>query len=233
MKLRALNANTERFGYAQTLEYNNPRFNGHQLGVALCVINNETKTIEENHLSETLGDKETRDFLLGELLHEKKAILMEEMIMQLDENNNLVPKTIYYLPYFVEEHSRFKPTVLNDNIGGACNVRYDVQVELIFVTEELCRYFTVPFKTRNIPVMGLVNDLFEDEEALRDLGIKWENHTEDDEPGYVLDFYNEAGRRFNLSFSSLEKLKDTLVSVRAISIQCHIDGEDEDGNESE
>ena len=232
MKLQAINKNTEKYGFPQTMEYNNPRFNGHQIGVVICLQNNETKEIEKNYLSESLGDEETRNFLLGELLRENKAVFIENIITQY-ENNKLVPKTLYYMPYFVEEHSRFKPTVLNENISGACNVWYDVEVELLFVDEELCRYLTVPFKTRNVPVFGLVNDLFDDEEALENVGIKWGYSTDDNEEGYVLDFYNEAGERFNLSYPNPERLKDAIVSMRAIRIECHIDGEDENGNETE
>lgn len=234
MKLKALNKNTEKYGFPQTMEYDNPNFNGHQIGVVICIQNNVTKAIEKNFLSESLGDEQTRDFLLGELMREEKAVLITEVITQYDESNHeLVPKTIYYMPYFVEEHTRFKPTVIDDNVSGACNVSYDIEVELIFADEGLCRYLIVPFKTRNVPVFELVNDLFDDEDALEELGIKWQEETEDEEAGYALDFYNEAGQRFNLTFRNGERLKDILVSMRMIGITCHIDGEEKNGNESE
>lgn len=234
MKLKALNKNTEKYGYPQTMEYDNPNFNGHQIGVVICIQNNVTQTIEQNFLPEKLGDEDTRTFLLGELLHEKKAVLITDVITQLDKDtHDLVPKTLFYMPYFVEEHSRFKPTVINDNVSGACNVSYDIEVELVFADEGLCRYLTVPFKTRNVPVFELVEDLFDDEEALEELGIKWQEETYEADAGYALDFYNEAGQRYNLTFRTGEKLRDILVSMRMISIVCHIDEEEEDGNESE
>ena len=203
----------------------------------MCVINNETNEVEENYLSETLGDKETREFLLGELLHEKKAVLMSESITQFDnEHKNLIPKTIYYMPYFVMDHSRFKPTVMNDNVSGACNVSYDIETELLFVTDDgLCRYLTVPFKTRNISMFELVNDLLEypEDEDLRELGIEWQQETDDMEAGYALDFYNEVGQRFVLTFRNISRLKDCLASMRMTNIICHIDGEEGDGDKSE
>lgn len=222
MKLKAFNKNTEKFGYPQAMEYNETTFNGHQLGIAICLQNNVTGQIEENYLSEKLGDKETRDFLLGELLHEKNAKLIAEVITQFDEER-LVPKTIYYMPYFVEEHSRFKPTVINEHISNNCSVSYDIEVELIFVTEGLCRYITVPFKTLNVPMFELVNDLFEctDDKELEKLGIKWQDETDDLEAGYALDFYNEAGHKQILTFNTLDKLKDILISARMINISYH------------
>lgn len=237
MKIKACNANTERYGYPEELEYNRPGFNGHQVGVALCVFNHKTKEIEENYLSATLGDKETRDFLLGELLHEKKAVLMTEDITQFDEEQkHLIPKTIYYMPYFVMDHSRFKPTVMNDNVSGACNVSYDIEAELLFVTNDgLCRYLTVPFKTRNISMFELVNDFLEypSIEDLEVLGIKWQEETEEAEAGYALDFYSESGERFVLTFRNISDLKDLLASMRMIDIVCHIDGKEDDGDKSE
>ena len=160
MKLMAVNKNTEKYGFPQVMEYENPNFNGHQVGVVICIQNNETKEMEVNYLSEKLGDEHTRDFLLGELLREEKAVLITDVITQFDtEGKRLIPKTIFYMPYFVEEHSRFKPTVINDNVSGACNVSYDVTVELVFADEGLCRYLTASFKTRNIPVFELTGTL--------------------------------------------------------------------------
>ena len=233
MKLKSLNKNTEKYGFPQEIEYENTNFNGFQKGIALCLQNNITKEIEQNFLSESLGDKETRDFLLGELLREEKAVFMLETITQFDNGGKtLVPKTLYYMPYYVVNHSKFKPTVINNNITNACNVSYDVEVELIFAEEGLCRYATVSFKTRNVPVFELVNDLFNDEEELESIGVKWQEETEFEEQGYALDFYNEAGQRYNLVFKNGDSLRDALVSMRMIDIKCHIDGEEENGDES-
>lgn len=234
MKLIALNKNTEKYGYQQEMEYSNDNFNGHQVGVAICIQNDITKEIEFNYLPQKLGDDETRDFALGELLHEKKCVFISEAITQLNDNGELIPKTIYYLPYYVAEHSRFKPTITHTNISNVSNAWYEVQVELIFSKDGLFRYFTMPIKTRNVSVMNCVYDTFgfsTDPVALEDIGIKWQDETEDAEAGYALDFYNEAGNRYNLTFSCTEDLRDAIVSMRVIDFVCHIDGE-KDGNES-
>lgn len=234
MKLIALNKNTEKYGYQQELEYGDDSFNGHQIGVAVCVQNELTQEIEFNYLSEKLGDKETRDFALGELLREKKCVFISETFSQFDENGELVPKSIYYLPYYVAGHSRFEPTITYENVNDNPNKTYDIQVELIFSKDGLFRYFTMPIKTKNVSVMDCVYDTFgfsTDPVALEDIGIKWQDGTEDTEAGYVLDFYNEAGKRYDLIFSCTEDLRDAIVSMRVIDFVCHIDGE-ENGDES-
>lgn len=227
MKLKAINKNIEKYGYPQTMEYNNRNFNGHQVGVAICLQNNITNKIEENYLSESLGDEETRNFLLSELLREEKALFITEVITQLDENSNqLVPKTLFYMPYFVEEHSRFKPTIMNRNISDNCDTTYTIEVELGFTTEGYSRYLTVLFNTCNVPVFELVSNLFDDEKALSDLGIKWNEETEEGIPGYVLDFYSSAGNKYNFVFENTNELKNILVSMRMIDIVCNIDKEE-------
>ena len=235
MKLIALNKNTEKYGYPQEMEYDKATFNGHQLGIAICVQNNNTKEIEANYLSEKLGDEQTRDFLLGELLHESKAVFITENIAQFDEEGRLVPKTIYYMPYYVAEHSRFKPTVINDCISGGYNTSYDAEIEFIFVENGLCRYLTVPFYSFSIPIFEIANNFFDckDEDDLETLGltldmlgIKWQEETEYENEGYVLDFYDEAGQRFDIYIGRFSRLRHLLVSMRIISIKCHINKEE-------
>lgn len=218
-------------------EYDNAKFNGHQVGVAICIQDKQTGKIECNMLPSTLGDERTRDLLLSELLYDKSILLIENSITQLDEKKiNLIPKTVYYLPYYVVDHSAFKPTVNFDNVSMACNVSYDLKVEVLFVEDGYNRYLTIPLKTRNVSIMELVYSLFDDDcsekEELEEIGIKWHEDIEDGCDGYVLDFYNEAGERNNLFFDSLEQLRDAIVSMRLIDIVCYIDGKEEYEEES-
>lgn len=228
MKLIALNKNTERYGYPQVMEYDKATFNGHQLGIAICIQNNKTKAIEENYLSEKLGDKQTRDFLLGELLREEKAVFITEVIGQTVEKE-FITKTIYYMPYYVADHSRFKPTIIDDNISGLCVEAYDVQVEIVFSEDGCSRYAVMDFKTCSLSVMDLVYDMFRDgdtpclSDELKLLGVVWE-----EDKGYVLDFYSKAGEQCNYAYADLEELRDAIVSVRMIDIKRYT-GE-KDGN---
>lgn len=240
MKLKSLNKDISKWGYSQDMEYTDADFHGHQRGVAVGIKNNVTGKIEVNCLPKSLGDEQTRDFMLEELLNDKSILLIENGITQFDEEGkNLVPKTIYYLPYYVDGHSVLQPTVTNENISGACNVSYECKVELLFVEDGLNRYATIDFNTRNISIMDMVHDLFEWDELedeLANSGVHFEEETDEDEEGFYLDFYNEAGERYNLCFSTLERLRDDIVSMRLIDIKCHIDCEekkDETGRETE
>lgn len=226
MVIKAINKNTEKFGYPMEMEYSNPDFNGHQVGIILCIQRNDTKEIEKNYLPENLGDEQTRDFLLGELLHEKKAVLITEEIVQYEDEGeegivSLVPKTAYYMPYYVKDHSRFKPTVLDLNVSGASNVSYEYEVEVLFSTDGLCRYMTIPFKTYNIPIINSVYSLFNFDSELEEVGFKYDEEAD----AYTLDFYNEAGHRVDLTFEPKE-FRDLIVSMRLISMVCNINDEE-------
>lgn len=224
MILKSLNNLDPKFGYPNEIQYNDKTFNGHQKGICIALRNMSTNGIEQNFLSESL---ENRDALLEELLSTEGIVIVEDRITQFDEEHkNLIPKTLYYLPYAVKEHSIFKPTVNNDNVETeSSNVTNRFDVEILFVTDNLNRYITVTFETRNISMFESVNDLFEDcffsgfdeEHQLHQAGVRWKDETEDEDAGYYLDFYNEAGQRFDLLFTHIEDLKDAIASVRLIN----------------
>ena len=172
---------------------------------------------------------------LQKLLNDNRILLIEDRITQM-EDGKLKPRTIYYLPYYVADHSFLKPTVLYENISGACNVSYDISIEVLFVEDNLNRYITLDFQTRNVSVMDLVYNLFnqdEPEDELLATGLHFEKETEDNEEGFYLDFYDEAGNQYNLCFSRLDRLRDAIVSMRLIGIKCEIDGVDKNGDKSE
>ena len=115
MILKSINKNLDKFGFPETLEYNNDKFHGHQKGVAIGVKDNKTNKFVENFLSESLGDDSTRDFLLNDLVQDPEILLVEDNITQM-VNDELVPRTVYYIPYFVENHSCLQPTINFNNI---------------------------------------------------------------------------------------------------------------------
>lgn len=235
MKLKSLNKNIKKYGFHEEIEYTNATFNGHQLGIAICIKNQKTGEIEQNFLSQELGDDKIRDSLLKELLADKSILLMENNITQFNESKTeIVPKTIYYLPYYVDGHSVMQPTVNYENVSKTNNTSYDIKVEVLFVEDELNRYITIPIKTKNTSIMNLVYDLFGnyDDEFLETLGIKWQDEDENIDVGYVLDFYNQVGEKYNLIFEDIEDLRNAIVSMRLIDIKSHIDEGEENGDES-
>ena len=231
MKLKTINKNIAKFGYPQELEYNDQTFHGHQIGVAVCVQNSYTKEIEENFLSESLGDEDTRNQLLNKLLNESDTMLITETIMQPSkEGSCLIPKTIYYMPYYVPTHSRFQPTVMFDNINNDLDVYHNITVELLFVAEDgLNRYLTISLKTGNISMLEAVYNFFDNmysnDKELETVGIKH------NESGYILDFYDTPGKRYDIEFDSIEQLRNAITSVRLIHIE-RISYEDKDNEET-
>lgn len=233
MILKNASEKVKEYGFPVIMEYNNPSFHGTQKGVCICIKDNESGKIIENHMpipdtKETCSDdiEEVRLENLNRLLDDKEILLIEEGITQF-EDGKLKPRTIYYLPYYDTEHSILKPTVLYENISGACNVSYDISVEVLFVEDNLNRYVTLGFKTRNVSVMDLVYNLFDQdyiEEELKTAGVYFkEEETRDEEKGFYLDFYDEAGNKYDLCFSRLDRLRDAIVSIRLIGINEKID----------
>ena len=214
MIIKSMNKDLTKYGYPNQMEYDNPNFNGHQIGIAICIKNNITNKIEENLLSKSLGDDKTRNELLKELLNNDNKIITD-IITQCNDENKLVPKTIYYLPYYITNHSRFKPTILYSNVENYLNSYYSIEVELLLVSDNTCRYITVPIETQNVSIFDCINDLFEYEDDLPDNNIL--NIVKKDNE-YILDFYSESGERFDLAFSKLEDFKNLIVSMRLISI---------------
>ena len=227
MQIASLNKNTEKYGYPEIMEYNNPRFHGHQVGIAICARDAATGIVEENYLSEKLGDINTREFLLGELLHEGKAVFATKDIVQVNSKGEFVPKTVYYLPYFVVDHSRFKPTIIHTNIKP--NIFYNLKVEVLLVNEnDYSRYITISFeKVRNKSAVELVCDFFDysyDEYLEEKAGIKWYNKIDDkDDEGYILDFYDNTGDTDMFVVPDSEDFKDMITSIRLIDIEEYID----------
>lgn len=236
MKLQSLNTNVEKYGYPFHMEYTATSFNGHRLGVAVCIKNANTGEIERNFIKESLGDEEARSQILQDLLNDKTVILTKEQVTQFDDvNGTLVFKDIYYMPYYVLDHVMHRPTIIHDNIFPCMNAHYSVEVEVILVEEGLTRYLVLPFQTRNMSVMDLVHDFFEFDYAsdgdLKSIGIGYQNRTEYDEAGYTLDFYDDFGHRHDLVFGSVERIRDAIVSMRLVKFERHIE-DDEDGDKS-
>ena len=240
MILKSVNNNVKSYGFPEVLEYDDKTFHGTQKGVCICIKDNESGDIVTNnmpipYIKDELGyDKEAvRLRLLNQLLEDRNVLLIEEGIVQ-TVDGELKPRTIYYIPYYVADHSILKPTVLYENISGACNVSYNISIEVLFVEDDLNRYATLNFQTRNVSIMDLVYNLFDQDEPeeLMSIGLCFKKETEDNEEGYYLDFYDEAGNRYELCFSILDRLRDSIVSMRLIDIKCKVDGVDEIGDES-
>ena len=75
------------------------------------------------------------------------------------------------------------------DIAEACRTQYKALVEVIFVEDTLCRYMTIPITANRVGIFESVYDIFNDEDALSEIGIKWQEETEESSKGYALPFY--------------------------------------------
>lgn len=222
MKLRALNGcKLDEYGYTKEIGYDNPNFHGHQIGICIGMLDTETKDIVENMIGESYGDKEKRDSILNDIINNEDIIKVEKNITQLVDGH-LKTRTLFYLPYAVVDHTAYQPTANFSNIVAASNVVNHTTVEILFVEDNLNRYITYSYDAVNISIMDEVYDYFNNysNDNLFD-GLTYQEDGEEG-PGYYLDFYDEAGEKFMLCFSSLERLRDSIVSVRLLDVVTEI-----------
>lgn len=218
MKIKALNGDKAvKYGYEAELGYDNPRFHGHQIGICIGVIDNKTNNIVRNALPDNKPDN-IKDKLLRELLADESIIKVESPITQF-EDGNLVPRTVYYLPYAVEGHSIYEPTCNFANIVPASNVVNHVTIEILFVEENLNRYITYKYDTVNVSIFDEISDL-----EITDIpDVVYQDEDAEEGEGYYLDFYDEAGNRIDLCFQDWERLRDTIASIRLLDVVTEIE----------
>lgn len=220
--LKSASTAVERYGFPLRLEYDNPNFHGMQKGLSIGVLDNETNEIVNNYMP---GDDKENS--LRRILEDKDISIIEDGITQ-EVDGKFRKRTIYYLPYYVEGHSFLQPTVLYDNITYmGDNAVNKAKIEVIFSEDNLNRYAVFECESVNISVFDYIHDIFEEGiKDFPDIGVVYVLN----EGEYSLDFYDQAGNRYDLYFSSLERLRDSIVSIRLIGIEHEVDIEN--GNES-
>ena len=149
-----------------------------------------------------------------------KTILKVECPITQLEDDHLVERTIYYLPYAVEGHSIYEPTFNFANIVPASNVINHVTVEILFVEQNLNRYVTNKYNTVNVSMMETIYDM--EITDIPDIVYKHVDEDPEEGEGYYLDFYDEAGTRVDLCFPHWERLCDSIVSVRLLNVVTEI-----------
>ena len=212
MFIKSLNGDKlEPYGFAKELQYENPDFNGHQLGICIGILN-EDNTIAKNFINmNDCSDKEC-DNILHSIINDVNIIKLEAEVNEF-EDGIIKHRKVYYVPYAVMDHSIFLSTVNNANISE--NKENVVTIEVLFEYNGLNRYITHTYKTLSQSLMHYVyHDLMTN---LKDTVI--ENHEDGyTVSGYTLDFYNEVGTRYDVNFKYIETLRDAITSVRIIEI---------------
>lgn len=183
----------------------------HQVGLLGIIYNKATETIEDNNLSE---DADIQAFM-------NDPQVIAESFTQL-ENDSLVPKIMYMVPYRTETCTFDQPSILE--LPEDC----DVTLECILAEEYgLLRSFLFQTHTSNCSVLELLTDFLqndiddEDVNGLLDETSLFTKQTdpETNETRYVVDYYSATGESFKYYYTCGENILKHLVSVRIINIQ--------------
>ena len=215
VNLRALNLGIEKYGFPVKTIFNVPTFNGHQKCLAFCILD-EQGNIEDTMLPNG-SNKELSEAKVKEILADNSIMKIIEDTQSVDSKGNLAKKEIYYLPYYVENHTAYQPTINFDNIEQETGKEFLATIEILLVYSNLNRYTTISFSTKNASVLDTVDNIFKSEPErrnamLQELGFKYEDDC------WFIDMYNETGELFNINFPSIKDIRDAIVSVRLIAL---------------
>jgi hypothetical protein len=224
MKIVSLNKNPERYGFLSEMEYRNPDFHGHQ--TALCIGRKNTDGSWDKVY--TSGDTEEEKIkIANDILNDKSLIILEDKIFE-NDNGNLVPKIIYYLPYYVADHSAYQPTINFEQIYHSCNVSSNAKIEVLFVHEEgwYNRYVTFDLHTSySLSLIDFIKNLEQEIIGIAQKGEKGNGFfiAKDESGNYfendiVLDFYDNTGQQYYLGFKEPKDLLKLVSSIRIIDI---------------
>ena len=223
MKVISLNKNPEKYGYPMEMDFKKSNFHGHQTACTIGI----RRTDGTWDMLYTPGDtKEEKTKIAEDMLNDKSLLIVEQRLTQM-ENEVLVPKTIYFLPYYVADHSVYKPTINFDQISKSSNTNSDVKIEVLFVSEEgwYNRYVVFDLKVSgSYSLMDFISSLeqiIEDAaENNRHFWINTENE-EYEEGDIILDFYDESGQKTFVG-GNVEYFLDMVSSIRIIDIKTEI-----------
>lgn len=227
MKFISLNNNYAKYGFPESFEHDDPNFNGHQIGLAVCACNSENGKIVDIYAFKDKPEDE-RMALCREILNDdKNTILVKTSVSTPNPYTGTIDNIdIWHMPYQAEHHSVTFPTVTFRTVDNYVNTIHDLRIEILFVLpyhDGACRYLTLPFKSRNASILSTINSFFEiDIDNHPDI-FPYLEETDEYAEGYGLDFYDPAGQKIIATFKDGEELKDCVNSVRLVGITTTID----------
>jgi hypothetical protein len=226
MKLRALSQKITQYGYPLETELDRKGFHGHQIGMCIGIRDAATNKVKQNYIP-----NDDFNIQFDKMLEDKELLLLQDTITQM-ENNELKRRHIYYIPYYVVEHSAYKPTINFEQISYACNVINTVQIEVLFVDNDYNRYVTFELNTkgghmsRSLSLLEFIEDLekfIEDKVSIgEDFKYVPAGDSEYDEGDIMLDMYDKAGNRVEIAFSNAREFLKLVSSVRIINLETTI-----------
>lgn len=146
------------------------------------------------------------------------GILTRKVIYYDRETKERTEVVRHYAVYENEDHSMFKPTA-SDSISSGNMTPATVTIEFRFQFEELHRYVTKEFKTRNCNVWSLVESTIED--YIDELPLEYfdESDSPIDESGYFLRCYDNVYDEELVHIETEQQIEDALIGFRLVDVQ--------------
>lgn len=181
-------------------------------GLFALMRNDETCDIED-------CKPELKDPAKADAFMKEETVLVEHITQFID--GNLVPKTIYLVPYASDEDVRQRPTVMelpDESI---------VTVEIVLAEDDrLSRTFLYRTANHNLSLFEIMDNFFtadlcdDDRSGLVDEDELFTHvdETYDHEEGILVDYYSDTGRRYDITYDDGEQILEHVVEMRIVGI---------------
>ena len=220
MKLKSLNKLDPKYGFPDTVWFDDENYHGHQRGIALCIKEEDTGEIYRNYIKPLDGNADA-DELAKELINDKNIKLLVDEETYFNEGEGKLSKRILYqLPYANIDSSAFKTTVNFDGADDDPDHNHKMTIEVLFVINGLNRYIEIVTETTDEgPVQAAINYL-KNPDNLVDIGFERVEDDDEIEDGWYLEVYNEANKEGSAFMGATpEDILLYINSIRLIGIE--------------
>lgn len=166
-----------------------------------------------------INSSEIFDRLRNDVKLTKKHVTVSDN----DDYRKLVSATDYYIPYIVENHCSFKPTVTDCHVDNCSNVKYKITYEILFVADEgYTRYLTFDYATEGSYASSFYDQINDLEEVFDEMFENEENDFRMENGEKQVAFYDEVGEKLYIDICSTRELLSMISSIRVIELEKEI-----------
>ena len=225
MRLRALSQKVTQYGYPLETGLDRKGFNGHQIGMCIGIRDAKTNKVKQNFIP-----NDDFNIQFDKMLGDKELLLLQDTITHF-EDNEFKKRYVYYIPYYIVDHSAYKPTINFDQISYEHNAVNIVKIEVLFVENGYNRYVTFDFKTEDndcgcsLSLMDFITGLKDEieEKASRGEDFKYASKSDKDheynKDDILLDMYDKAGNKIIIDYSNPSGFLNLISSIRIIDLE--------------